>query len=71
MFVEPIINRVSRITKKAKEFVDAGVEAEFNNSAFFAEGFLRCRYKIETVQKPLSSLLDGSFNDEPSDEELL
>lgn len=50
--------------------VDAAVEAQFDQSVFYAEGFLQCRYQVEMLQKPLAEL-DGALTDEPSSDELL
>lgn len=70
VFVESLASSVPRVSELANGWLDYAIEAQFNNSVCFFEGFLRCHYQIEALQKALVEL-DDSLVDEPSDEEFL
>lgn len=70
LFMESLATKAPRVSGVVKAWLDSATEEEFNQSIYFAEGFLRCRYQREALQKPLAEL-DDSLIDESSDVELL
>lgn len=70
VFLKPLASRVSCLLDVAKGWFEFSVEAEFNQSVCYVEGFLGCQYQVKALQKLLTSL-DDTLIDEPSDEDLL